>query len=199
MLHEQELLCENLPVKTSCEDKPESIRNHMAILEEMLSDSNDLFIFFHAPISDLDTFLSIAIKWMHGCVHVHNKLKDIYLCSSCRVRMLDIVRLSVTIEERNKMNNEYKHRQIIHDAVKKLIYKIKLLNQRRLEEILRCSLELCDAINMVNVLVDLVNVFSWFPTVSEKYVQFTHTHIKADEKHLLSYARKVIALKTEQQ
>ncbi|GFY28417.1 hypothetical protein TNCV_1970721 [Trichonephila clavipes] len=47
MLHEQGLLCENLPVKTySCEDTPESIRNHMAILEEMLSDSNDLLNFF---------------------------------------------------------------------------------------------------------------------------------------------------------
>ncbi|GFY28416.1 hypothetical protein TNCV_1970711 [Trichonephila clavipes] len=109
--------------------------------------------------------------------------------------MLDVVRLSVTIEEHNKMNNEYKHRQIIHDAVKKLIYKIKLLDQRRLEEVLRCSLELCDAVNMVDVFVNFVNVFSWFPTVSEKYVQF----IKADEKHLLSYARKLIALKTEQQ
>ncbi|GFQ80949.1 hypothetical protein TNCT_40671 [Trichonephila clavata] len=197
MLREQGVLFENnLPVKEYiCGDTPESIRNHMVILEDILSDSNDLLKFFRAPTTDFYMHLDVANIWMHQCVYVHGVLKRIYVMYSRQLAMLDIVRLSVTIEESNEMFKEYIRGLTIHGLVKILIQKINLLNQRRLEEVLRCSLELCDAIHMVNDFVAFVNVFSWFPTVSEKYLQF----ITDDADHLLSYARKLVALSIEQQ
>ncbi|GFQ80946.1 hypothetical protein TNCT_40661 [Trichonephila clavata] len=177
------------PKKYCCRDTTESIREHMAILEEVLSDSNDLkskteYIF------DYQKFLEKSRELMEDCIFRHDQLRSQYNSFSESIKKLDKMNLPVMPEKYEETTYAYFTVRTGLNALKNTVRQCILVDQRRLQKVSKYCFELVDQVELGDIFLAILHIFAWLPTVSATYAYFIEDY----EMHLNVYGKTLSSL-----
>ncbi|GFU58919.1 hypothetical protein NPIL_528261 [Nephila pilipes] len=137
-------------------------------------------------ISNRSRFFNETLNWINIMSTILGILKQLYLDSSFRVRLLTLDVEAMTREDASKIG-EYIEARITHQCIKNVIVYVKETSGKLLDKVIFYLVELCVESDMEEVFVGILKIFLWFPIFSKRLFEF----VEDDDKYIEFHATRL--------